>query len=98
MYNFYSLKAYDALNNINIQKCANWLLFGNNGIIDIEEKFIDSKFHETILIITKTKLLVFSSYPTRDYLYQIFSSVDELEVQYFFPTKQDEDNSVIIKN
>lgn len=90
------IKAYDSLDSLNIKRCCNWLLFGKSGIIDIEEQLIGLDFHETIIIITKTKLLIFSSYATRDYLYHIFSNVEELEVQYFFPTKQDELNSVRI--
>ncbi len=70
-------------------------MFGYSGLIDIEENPLGLEFHETIIIITKAKIIIFSSYPTREYLYKIFSNIEEVEVEYYFPTKNDEDNSVL---
>lgn len=90
----YLIIAYDSNNNTNILKCANWLLFGFSGLIDTEENHLPYDFNETFIIIYPKKIFVYSLLETRDYLYQAFSQIDNIEIEYYFPNKQDQKDTV----
>ncbi len=78
-------------------KCVNWLLFGFSGHFDTEENHLQYDFNETFIIIYPRKVFVYSLLETRDYLYQIFSQVDNIEIDYYFPTNTDQKDTVFIQ-
>lgn len=72
---------------------VNWLLFGYCSPLELEEKTLPSNFNETFLVIKKDGLFVFSSNTTKDYFYQLFSKINDIKIEYFFPTKNEEMDS-----
>jgi hypothetical protein len=93
--NFYL--AYDSLNNANILKFGNWLLFGHSGSIELEEKALNFPFNETFLVIQKDHIYVFSSNDTKEFFYLLFSKIDDMTIEYEFTTKKEENNSEYIQ-
>ena len=84
--------AHDSRNNIYITKLFNWLVFGCTSSIEVEEKVISLNQSETFMIIEMNSLFVFSNSQNRNFYYELFSKVCT-NVEYYFLTKEEEQNS-----
>jgi len=91
------LKAYDSLYNSNILKLTNWLLFGYTGSLDLEEKSLPFNFNETFLVIKKDSIFIYSSLETKSFFKSLVSKINDIKVDFFFPTKKEQENSEILQ-
>ena len=82
--------AYDSLNNSNILKLGNFLLFGFSSIVELEDKALPYDFNETFLIISANKIFIFSSNSRKEFFYNLCSKINNIEIEYYFPTKKEE--------
>ncbi len=89
--------AYDSLNNVNIHKFANWLLFGQSSSIELEEKSLGFSFNETFLIIQRDHIYLFSSNDTKEFFYLLFSKINDMTIEYDFTTTIEESNNEYIQ-
>ena len=78
-------------------KLTNWLLFGYSGSLDLEEKSLPFNFNETFLVIRKDSIFIYSSQETKSFFRSLVSKVNDIKVEFFFPTKKEQENTEILQ-
>lgn len=89
--------AYDSLYNQNVSKVVNWLIFGYSSLLDLEEKSLPFSFNETFLIITKASIFIYSNLETKSFLRNLTSKINDINIDLFFPSKQQQENTEILQ-
>jgi hypothetical protein len=80
-----------------VLKLTNWLLFGYSGSLDLEEKSLPFNFNETFIVISKDAIFIYSSLETKQFFRSLVSKVDDIQVDFFFPTKKEQENTEILQ-
>lgn len=75
-------------------KLANWLLFLHSSINNLEQHSLPEKYQDTFLILTKTKLFIFSDKENQIELMRLTSDIFDLEVEFYFPEESSRINDL----
>ncbi len=85
------------MNNPNILKLGNWLLFGYSCTLELEEKILNNIFNETFLVIGRDSIYVFSSNQCKEFFYSLFSKIEKMKISFDFTSIYEESNTEYVQ-
>ena len=65
--------------------------------MDLEGKSLPFNFNETFLVIRKDSIFIYSSLETKAFFRNLVSKLNDIKVEFFFPTKKEQENTEILQ-
>jgi hypothetical protein len=65
--------------------------------LDLEGKSLPFNFNETFLVIRKDSIFIYSSLETKAFFRNLVSKLNDIKVEFFFPTKKEQENTEILQ-
>lgn len=63
----------------------------------MEEKSLPFNFNETFIVISKDSIFIYSNRETKSFFRSLFSKINDIKINFFFPTKQEQENTEILQ-
>ena len=78
------ISSYDCGYSLHMHRAIKWLLFGVSSLVKIDEANLPSEFNETFIVVTLTKIFIFSLSSTKVFFYELTSKVKNVEFFHHF--------------
>ena len=83
--------AFDCMNSPQMHRIVKWLLFGCTSVIELEQTSIPHELNELVIVISRSKVSIFSTNKTGKFFQELTSKINNAEL--FITTKKEEEST-----